>query len=202
MFHRVAPCFFCLVSLLAVPAAYPSEQAGATVVNAFHEKLTGVMRASDVLGFTGRRQQLDPAINEHFDLSFIARVVTGRFWKSLDDIQRAQMINTFAALTVATYASRFDGYSGETFKIAESRPLKKERLLIRSELIKSDGEVVQLDYVLHRRNDSWQIINVIANGVSDLSIKRADYASVISASGFEGLIGRLNQQISKLSHSS
>ena len=202
MFHRVVPCFFVSLTLLAAPAAYSGEQAATLVINAFHEKLTGVMQASEDLGFGGRSKQLDPAINEHFDLSFIARVVTGRFWKSLDDIQRAQMVDTFTALTVATYASRFDGYSGETFKIAESRPLKKERLLIRSELIKADGEVVQLDYVLHLRNDSWQIINVIANGVSDLSIKRADYANVISASGFDGLIGRLNQQIIDLSQSS
>ena len=202
VFYRVTPCFFFVCALLLTPVAAASEQAASSVVNAFHETLTDVMRASDKLGFSGRRDKLDLVINEHFDLSLISRVVTGRFWKSMDEVQREQMVQTFTELTVATYASRFDSYSGERFRIAETRELKKDRLLIRSELVKSDGDVVQLDYVLHQRNDSWQIINVIADGVSDLSIKRADYARVFSDSGFDGLIGRLNTQIDELSQSS
>ena len=202
VFQRLAPYVLALCGLLAGPAAYSSGEEAVSVVNAFHETLTQVMRASDELGFAGRREQLAPAITKYFDLSFISRVVTGRYWKSMDEMQRQEMTHTFSALTIATYASRFDGYAGETFKIAETRPLKKERHLIRSELVKPDGEVVQIDYVLHQRNENWQIINVIANGVSDLSIKRSDYASVIAASGFEALIGRLNEQIDELSQSS
>ena len=202
MFHRVIPYFFFACVLLLSPGVTASEQAASAVVNAFHETLTDVMRASDDLGFKGRRDKLALVINEHFDLSFISRVVTGRFWKSMDEAQRTQMVRTFTELTVATYASRFDSYSGESFRIAETRSLKKDRLLIRSLLVKSDGDVVQLDYVLHQRNDTWQIINVIADGVSDLSIKRADYAGVLSDSGFDALIGRLNTQIDELSQSS
>ena len=201
MFHRLLPYVILTVALSGASAAYADEPAAASVVDSFHETLTAVMQTSTEDGFDSRKKQLDPVINNHFDLSFISRVVIGRFWKSIDESERTEMIRTFTALTIATYASRFDGYSGETFKVVETRPLKKERVLVRSELHKSDGDRVQLDYVLHRRNEGWQIINVIANGVSDLSIKRADYAGVISEAGFTGLLARLNIQIEELSRS-
>jgi phospholipid transport system substrate-binding protein len=112
------------------------------------------------------------------------------------------MVETFTRLTVATYASRFDEYSGEEFRAVEIRPLKKQRVMVRSELEESDHDVVQLDYVLHETGEGWRIINVIADGVSDLSIKRADYTSILKNAGFDALISRLNEQIDSFAASS
>lgn len=108
--------------------------------------------------------------------------------------EQAEMTDTFSALTVATYASRFDEYSGEEFTVVDEKPLKRDRMLVRSELRTSDGDVVQLDYVLHMTTGAWKVINVIADGVSDLSIKRADYSAVLKGAGFAALISRLNEQ--------
>ena len=203
MFRRALfPLLVFFGGLLATPAAVVEDLGAETTVNDFHEILIDVMRDSDTLGFSGRRARLDPVVRQHFDLGFISRVVTGRFWKSMDESQQSQMLDTFSELTVVTYASRFDGYSGQAFKTVETRPLKKERVLVRSLLVSPDGDVVQLDYVLHRPHDEWRIINVIADGVSDLSIKRADYSSVIKQSGFAGLLVRLNEQIDNYSRNS
>ncbi|MGH8605553.1 MAG: ABC transporter substrate-binding protein, partial [Gammaproteobacteria bacterium] len=59
------------------------------------------------------------------------------------------------------------------------------------------GEAVRLDYVLQTKSDEWLIVNVIADGVSDLSLKRADYTSVLKSKGFDDLITVLNDKIAK-----
>jgi len=184
-----------VVALLAVPAGAQEERAAAGVVEDLHGALLEVMREAEALGFAGRRERLAPVVERSFDLPFVSRIVTGRHWESFSEAQREEMIRTFGRLTVATYAARFDGYSGEVFKLDQARPLRSERVLVRTELHGSDGDVVQLDYVLHRSDGQWRIINVIANGVSDLSIKRAEYSKVLAESGFEALIARLNEQI-------
>ncbi|MCZ6893424.1 MAG: ABC transporter substrate-binding protein, partial [Gammaproteobacteria bacterium] len=50
-----------------------------------------------------------------------------------------------------------------------------------------------------RGNDNkWLIVNVIAQGISDLSLKRADYTAVIKKEGFDSLVNRLNDKITAM----
>ena len=45
-------------------------------------------------------------------------------------------------------------------------------------------------------------MNVVAQGVSDLSLKRADYTAVIKSEGFDSLINRLEKKIAEMSKAS
>lgn len=49
--------------------------------------------------------------------------------------------------------------------------------------------------MMKKKDDSWQIINIIADGVSDLALKRSDYTSVLSREGFDALIAKINEKI-------
>jgi phospholipid transport system substrate-binding protein len=70
-------------------------------------------------------------------------------------------------------------------------------MLVRShlELTEDGAEDVRLDYLLHELDGQWRIINVIANGVSDLSLKRADYDVTVKNEGFDVLVTKLNAQV-------
>jgi len=178
---------------------FAAQQTPRATVESFHATLLVAMQNAVELAFTGRRDLMAPSVSESFDLSFISEVVAGRYWKTWDAVQRERMLAMFSKLTVATYAARFHGYSGQQFKVTDTRPLKKERVLVRSVLVGIDGDEVQLDYVLHQRDDGWKVINVVAEGVSDLSVKRADYARVLSTAGFEQLMNRLEEKVRLLS---
>ena len=60
--------------------------------------------------------------------------------------------------------------------------------MIKTELRRPDGDPVALDYLLHEKQGKWYIISVSADGVNDLSLKRAEYAAVIKEKGFNGLV--------------
>ncbi len=100
-------------------------------------------------------------------------------------------------MSIATYANRFDGYSGERFKTISGEELKRGNRLVKTLLIKANGEEIELDYILHQNNDQWRIINVIAEGVSDLSLKRADYTSYLKKYSFDALLEKLNEKINQ-----
>ena len=59
-----------------------------------------------------------------------------------------------------------------------------------------------LNYLLRQTNGQWRIMNVVAQGVSDLSLKRADYTAVIKTEGFDSLINRLEKKIAEMSQGS
>jgi len=188
--------------LLAVSVAAPAtgnapaaEPAG--VVERLHAVLLQSMQQADDLGFQGRFRLVEPIVDGAFDFPTIARVVVGRHWKELDDEQRRRFLELFAELSKATYAARFDGFDGEQFRTVAVEPGRDGYRMVRTELDRGRGEPVQLAYLVRNTADGWQIVNVIADGVSDLSLKRADYAAVIREQGFDALLTRLQEQIAQ-----
>jgi len=164
-------------------------------VNALHGKLMEVMRHADALDYASRYQTLEPVISTHFDTPLIAKVILSRYWASLSEAQKTQFIDLFKRLSIATYASRFDGYNGEKFVELSRERLKRGRLLIKTELQRVDKEPIKLDYLMHQKDGNWYIISVIANGVNDLSLKRAEYAAVVKDKGYAALIADVTAKI-------
>lgn len=188
---------FALCTVL--PSAAQSSDSAA-VVDKLHTALLDVMKNADVLGYVGRRDRIAPVIEESLDLPFIARFSLGRYWSDLNAGQRNAMVDVFSRWTIANYASRFNAYSGEQFETRSNEPARKGRELVRT-LLKSGNDPadnVSLDYLLQKTDGKWRIINVIANGVSDLSLKRADYSAELKVRGFDSLIEKLNRQIDTL----
>ena len=189
----------CAVLLLGSgPALGAQLDAPAKTVEQFHGKLLSVMQRAEELGYQGRFRELEPYINGCFDIPFIAGIVLGRYRTQLSDAQKSEFADLFSRISTTTYASRFDGYNGETFQEISRQPLKRERVLIKTELRRTDGDPVSLDYLLHEKQGKWYIISVSANGVNDLSLKRAEYAAVIKEKGFNGLVKELLSKITQL----
>jgi phospholipid transport system substrate-binding protein len=180
---------------LGLPLPVRGEQQAQVVVEGLHAALLETMKDAGRLGYSGRYERLEPVIRTSFDLPFILRVTVGRYWKEFDDGQRADLVEKFSELSVATYASRFDDFSGEMFQFVSMEALKRGRVLIRTNFVKADGEVIHFDYILHQAEGQWRIINVIVDGVSDLSLKRAQYTSIVKNEGFGALLEKFNEKI-------
>ena len=191
-----------LLIQIVIPLPSAATHPAIEVVENLHTNLLSVMEDGNRIGYKGRYERLSPVIRSSFDLASIARVAVGRYWESFNEEQKTKFVETFAKLSIATYAWNFDAYSGERFKVMSEKEQGGSQILVRTELTKSDGGKVQLDYILHRVNNQWRIINVIAEGVSDLALKRADYSNFLKNRGFEALLSKLNEKIAQYSNKS
>lgn len=194
----------CALALLVSPlAARPATAASATeVVERFQSTLISVMSNAQKLGYSGRYKRFKPAVEESHDLPGIARIAAGRYWDQFKSEQKNLFVETFSELSIATYASRFDGYSGETFKIISERKLDSGDVLVQSVLTQSDGEKTRFDYVLRQKDGRWAFINIIVDGVSDLAIKRAEYAGILRTEGADALTAKLKTRIARYADAS
>jgi len=197
---------FLIASMLLVlsQSAFSGEttndpnDAAIEVVEQLHTVLLRVMQAADSMEFSERYSTLEPVITESFDTPVIAKVILSRYWKDLTPQQQEDFIQLFNQQTIATYTSRFDSFNDDVFRTISVKQLKKGRILVRTE-IKSDGEdPVKLDYLMHKNNGQWLIISVIADGVNDLSLKRAEYSTVIKENGYEYLITNIEKKIAEM----
>jgi phospholipid transport system substrate-binding protein len=186
---------FALLAVLAGPAfATPSVEGPTATVEKLHATLLESMKEGGQLGYQGRIDRIGPVLEETFNFQTIGRVVTGRHWKALGADQRSTFVDTFRKLSTATYADNFSSYGGEVFETL-GEEVKKETSLVRTQILKTDGKTVSLNYVLQKAGDRWRIVNVIAEGVSDLALKRTEYGAVIAKEGIDALIARLDAKI-------
>jgi phospholipid transport system substrate-binding protein len=185
---------FCLIFPSEVKADTPDQ-----VVEKFHNELLAVMKDADSLGYAGRYEKLEKVIPEIFDFQLISRMVVGRYWETFTQEEKKRFLDLFTRLSIATYANRLDGYSGEKFNIISTKEFRNERKMVESNLVLPSGEKIEMIYILHQKNNMWMIINVIAEKVSDLALKRADFTAFLNRNSTGAFFDELIKKISELS---
>lgn len=186
----------CGALCLSLSVAIGAGSVAQPVVEQLQSALVEALKQGDKSDFAARYAYLAPVVSETHDFDTIARLVIGRkHWSEWQAGQRETFLDTFRELSIATYADKFSSWSGERFEIVGEEETQRGNRLVRTTLTKSDGDRVQLDYVLMASDGQWRIINVIADGVSDLALKRSEYTEVLDDQGYDALIGKLREKI-------
>lgn len=192
--------FFALLLLAAgLPVANAAGPAApADTVTNFHAVLIENMKHPG--SCKDRMQRLTPAIDNAFDMPFLAQHVLRRQWGTLSDAQKTAFIATLKDMVVTTYASQFAKFNGEKFVTQDTQESGKMRS-VKAQLQLPQGDPVQFEYILRETPAGWRTINVIAEGVSDLALRSAQYDKIFKDQGFDGLLKQIRDQTEKLKSS-
>lgn len=171
------------------------SQSPRQVVEEFQQKLLEVMKQGKELGYAGRYEKLADAVVKSHDVNKISRIVVGKAWSKATDEQRKQWVDVFTRLSIASYAHNFKDYSGESFRFESEEKTRRGRVIIHTYFVIPGEKDVKFDYLMAKKGGSWKIINIIANGVSDLALKRSEYSSILKKDGFDGLIAKISDKI-------
>src|SRR5579864_360745 len=183
--------FFGIAFAAALAVAAPRAVAlgnGATTVQNLYSTLLNVMRNGPSLGPQGRYAQLAPVVGRVFDIPLMTRLAVGPEWVSLGEAQRQQVEAAFARYIAAIYAERFHNYSGERLQVTGEQP-SAGGTIITSQIVKSDGQPVSINYLMRDNGGVWQIADVYLDGtISEMATRRSEFAAILHTSGISGLI--------------
>ena len=189
-----------LGALLLHGQAAAAEPGARAVVADLNAALLESMQSARELGYEGRYRLLEPVLRQSFDFPAMARIAVGRAWADLSASEREQIVDLFAAMSVANFAARFDGFSGERFEIVAERAGPRDAVVIESEIRRPAEEPVGLDYVVRQTDGRWRIIDVLLDAkYSELARQRSEFAAVLSDGGLPDLIASLERKIRELS---
>ncbi len=185
--------------LLLGTAVQAADSPATAVVRRFSDALLDTLRDGQTLGYEGRFKRLQPEMQRTFDLGFMAEKVLGRHWKALSSADQERWRALFAQFTIANYAANFDRFTGQRFEILGEEPSANDTRLVKT-MVKSPGaEDVELTYRLHQAGGGWRIIDIFLKGtVSELALRRSEYASVLERDGFDTLTTVLRAKIDDL----
>ncbi|HEX3418408.1 MAG TPA: ABC transporter substrate-binding protein, partial [Stellaceae bacterium] len=146
------------LAMLSYPAHAAPASGGDTVLDLYDALLT-TMKNGRTLGQSGRFAQLEPVIRRTFDVPSMARLSVGPSWATLTEAQRQQVTESFARYISAIYADRFDSYAGQKLQVIGEQPAVAG-IMVRSQIVKANGDPVNVDYVMRRNGDSWLISDI------------------------------------------
>jgi len=196
---------FALVAVGLLGAWLPPAALGAdadpavTSVRAFYVVLLDGMKRAATLGIRGRYDRFAPAVRATFDLPAMTRIAVGPAWNMITPDEQMALVEAFSRMTIATYANRFDGFSGERFEVEPITEARNANRIVRTKIIPVKKDPVALNYLFHQSPEGWKAIDVHLTGtISELATKRSEFSSLLKAGGAPALITSLRERGDKL----
>jgi len=181
------------LSMLSYPL-HAAPSTGGDTVQGLYNALLNTMKNGRILGQSGRFTQLEPVICRSFDIASMARLSVGPVWTSLTEAQRQQMTESYGRYISAIYADRFDSYAGQKLEVTGEQPAPSG-VMVKSQIIKANGEPVRVDYLMRRNGDSWLISDIyLDSAISEVATRRSEFAAILKKDGIDGLIAALNRK--------
>ena len=183
------------VGLGLITFTYTAQAAPAGgTVQGLYDALLSTMKSGGTLGGSGRFAKLAPVIRSSFDVASMARLSVGPSWSGLNETQRQEVTESYGRYISAIYADRFDSYNGQKLEVTGEQPAPFG-VLVKSRIIKSNGEAVEVDYVMRLNGESWLIADIyLDSAISEVATRRSEFAAILKAQGINGLIAALNRR--------
>jgi phospholipid transport system substrate-binding protein len=139
------------------------------------------------------QQLVDTYLLPHFDTEYAARGVLGQYWRTATPDQRQRFIDAFYHSLLTNYGSAIAEFTADRLKIFPSNTPPGARIAtVRTEIKRSNGDTVSVNYYLHRAQDgSWKAWDVVIDGISYVNSYRTDFGEQIQQQGIEAVIKRL-----------
>jgi phospholipid transport system substrate-binding protein len=128
----------------------------------------------------------------------MARLAVGPSWASLVPAQQQSLTEALGNYVCATYADRFDSYSGEQLEVTGERPYGSD-VMVQTKIVKANGEATTLNYLMRQNQGAWQISDVYLDGtISQVAVQRSEFSSTLRREGVDGLVAALNRKVDLL----
>ncbi len=140
-------------------------------------------------------------LNEGFDIKTMGKFILGRYWRSADEAQRAEFFEVFEEVALQRFLPIFEDYSRDSFTVVKvvQDDKKPEISTVLSKIKQPKGPKVEVNWRVRNRNETYQVLDVAAEGVSMLLTLRSEYNTVIKNAGgkVEALIKLLRKKVAE-----
>ena len=186
-----------MVLLGLVPSRAQTPSTAVAKIENYYQQLMPTIQQAARLGVREREKRFSPVFAAVFDIPTMTRLAVGPGWKSFSAEQQAAARDAFARFLVAEYASQIKDYSGESF-VVDPQTTPESRgggEIVKTKLLQPGGRTVNINYLVRGE----RVVDIYLNGtISDLAMRRDEFASVIATGGADALIKRLRDRTENL----
>lgn len=193
MLSRIILLIFVLIVSVSQALATPLEEVRKTVDDVVRIVADKELKKHD----QKRRLALQKTIGTIFDYNEMAKRSLGKHWINLTQEERKQFSYLFAVLLENSYAGKIESYNNEKI-VYVKEVVDGDHAEIRSKVVTAKRDEFTLDYRMANQNGKWMVYDVVVEGISLVSNYRSQFSRVITASGYGGLIKKLEVKNNEL----
>jgi len=130
----------------------------------------------------------------NFDVDYAARLVLGQPWRTATPDQRQRFVKAFYHSLLTNYGNALLNFTAGNFMVLPYRGDPNDtQATVRTEVKKSDGSKVPVNFTLHKTDQGWKAWDVVIDGISYVKSFKTDFASEVEQKGLDELIARLEK---------
>ncbi len=141
------------------------------------------------------RELVDQILLPHFDTDYSARLVLGKHWRTATPEQRRRFIDAFYQSLLRNYGSALADFTADRLAVLPIRgDLASGQAVVRTEVKRSNGQRVPVNYSLHATPQGWKAWDVTIEGISYVRNFRNDVGAEVDQAGLDSVIKRLETE--------
>jgi len=146
-----------------------------------------------------REKKFQSLLTENFAMEKISRFVVGKHWNRMSSPQRQQYGRLFEEWLVKYYSIRLNGYSDQRVRVISKKAVGRNDVLVRTHFEgPTTPKPIKVNWRVRQFKSGPRIVDVIVEGVSMITMQRADFTAIIDKRGTEGFLQKLRARLSEL----
>ncbi|HAM51996.1 MAG TPA: organic solvent tolerance ABC transporter substrate-binding protein [Nitrospiraceae bacterium] len=145
-----------------------------------------------------RKVKIRATIEKSFDFAEMAKRSLGIYWKERNPNEQKEFVALFSSLLEDTYIRKIERYEDE--KVAYVGEIQEgSYATVKTRIITTRGSEIPVEYKIFKKENKWEVYDIIIEGVSLVNNYRSQFSQIISSSSYEELIKRLKEKSLKSS---
>ncbi len=132
-------------------------------------------------------------MNSAFDYTLMSRLSLGKAWKKISKEERVDFIKLFTQMLKDSYVDKLDLYTDELVKVIGTSEPKRNRLILKTQLIGKDAkhDINYKFYKVKNAVDTWLIYDIDLIGVSIIKTYQSQFKGFLKDKTFQELLVHL-----------
>lgn len=178
----------CTATVFALPD--PQQEVAKMV-----DSVLDVLKRTD-LDVAQKKAMVSGRVQKFLNIQSMAERTLGPYWAGATAEQRQQFSDLFLKVLEGTYLNRIDDYSNGTVKYLMQR-VKDDKAIVDTSIVQKDLEI-PVQYKMIYENGSWQVFDLVIEGVSLIRNYRSSYGEIIRRDGYEGLLALMQKKVAEM----
>ena len=187
--------YISIIFVITIFSFYPVSSSPNNPIETIKELHNGLLKLKTIESNSNQFQTINIIIEKVYDSKKMIRMIIGDVWKNLNDTEKEKIHKTFQDYIVYNYIKRFKKIGKFDFEYKAINPIGKSFRLVKTILIIENEGFVEIDYLLHNRDDEWKIFDVLLKGsISEIATRKSEFKKPILDGGIELLIKSINEK--------
>ena len=140
-----------------------------------------------------KKEQVSGKVQELLNVASMSQRTLGSYWQSATEEQRQRFSGLFVQILEGTYLNRIGDYTDGTVHYLKQR-VKGDKAIIDTKIVTEEFSI-PVQYKMIYVDGSWQVFDVVIEGVSLIRNYRASYGEIIRKDGYDGLFALMEQKV-------